>query len=961
MAVTSRADAASGARARSGSAAGGVAADRLADIPALGPADVLDALGTSARGLDAAQVAARRERTGANVLPAVRGRSVAAELGAQFANMFAIVLIVAAGLTFLAYLLGKPRDVSNLELGFGILAVVLLNAGIGFAQEHAAERTAQALQAMVPARARVIRDGAQTEIDATGLVPGDLVALDAGDAISADCRLIDAHDLLVEMSALTGESRPTPRIADAVDQSAIADARNCVFMGTSVVNGTGRAVVIATGLTTEFGRIYRLTSEQKQEDSPLQREVTVMARRVALVAIATGLILFGIRSIASGSVTGSFVFALGVMVALVPEGLPATMSVSLAVAVRRMARRHALIKRLTAVEALGSTTVICTDKTGTLTKAEMTVQEVWESGVSHAVTGVGYAPDGEVSDAGSAAAVLRAGGLCCDARLLAPEDDRRLGWRVLGDTTEGAILAAAPKAGLDLAAEEQRAPRVAAFPFDADRKLMSTIHQRAPGEYEANVKGSPQAVLDRCADVRWAGRTVGLDEALRTQVAQANDRMAGQGLRVLAVARRDVPSAHPSREQAERDLTLLGLVAMSDPPRPEVVDAVVACRRAGIRIYMITGDYGLTAEAIARRVGIVGSGPARVLNGTDLDTMTEPDLIAALGTGEQVLFARARPEHKMRVVAALQDRGEVVAVTGDGVNDAPALKRASIGVAMGEGGTDVARAAAVMILLDDSFASIAAAVELGRTVYRNIRKFLIYLFSHNLAELAPILVAVFVGFPLVPLTALQVLAIDLGSDVMPALALGTERTEPGTMAVPPRPAGEHLFNWRLVRRFAFLGSIQSAGVVFAFFWTIHQAGLPFSAFTASNPVYREALTMTQAGIVVSQFFNSFAVRTDEQSVFRIGVFSNRALVLAGLFGIGFVSCISYVPVLQTVFNTAPLSAGDWLLLVVLGAILLVAEETRKAIVRWRHARRRLDRADRPLAAAASTDHAGGER
>jgi Ca2+-transporting ATPase len=961
MAVTSHADAASGARGRSGSAAGAVAADHLADVPALDPADVLAELGTSARGLDAAEVAARRERAGSNVLPAVRSRSVVAELGAQFANMFAVVLMVAAGLTFLAYLLGKPRDSSNLELGFGILAVVLLNAGIGFIQEHAAERTAQALQAMVPARARVIRGGEQTEIDAAELVPGDLVALDAGDAISADCRLIDAHDLLVEMSALTGESRPTPRIADAVDQTAIADARNCVFMGTSVVNGTGRAVVIATGLATEFGRIYRLTSEQKQEDSPLQREVTVMARRVALVAIATGLALFAIRSIASGSAADSFVFALGVMVALVPEGLPATMSVSLAVAVRRMARRQALIKRLTAVEALGSTTVICTDKTGTLTKAEMTVQEVWESGVSHAVTGVGYAPDGAVTEPGSAAWVLRAGGLCCDARLLAPEEDRRLGWRVLGDTTEGAILAAAAKAGLDLAAEERNAPRVAAFPFDADRKLMSTIHQRGPGEYEANVKGSPQAVLDRCVDVRWSGRTVGLDEELRRQVAEANDRMAGQGLRVLAVARRDVPTAHPAREQAERDLTLLGLVAMSDPPRPEVVDAVTACRRAGIRIYMITGDYGLTAEAIARRVGIVGPGPARVLNGADLDTMTEPDLIAALGTGEQVLFARARPEHKMRVVTALQDRGEVVAVTGDGVNDAPALKRASIGVAMGEGGTDVARAASVMILLDDSFASIAAAVELGRTVYRNIRKFLIYLFSHNLAELAPILVAVFVGFPLVPLTALQVLAIDLGSDVMPALALGTERTEPGTMAVPPRPAGEHLFNLRLVSRFSFLGSIQSAGVVFAFFWTIHKTGLPFSAITASNPVYREALTMTQAGIVVSQFFNSFAVRTDEQSVFTIGVFSNRALVLAGLFGIGLMSCISYVPALQTVFHTAPLSVGDWLLLVILGAILLAAEESRKAIVRWRHSRRRPDRADRPPTAGASTDHAGGER
>ena len=476
---------------------------------------------------------------------------------------------------------------------------------------------------------------------------------------------------------------------------------------------------------------------------------------------------------------------------------------------------------------------------------------------------------------------------------------------------------------------------------------MSTVHRLSDGSYEACVKGSPQAVLERCAAVRWLGQDVPLDETLRKRVTSANDAMAADGLRVLAVARRDLATGHPSGAEAERELTLLGLVAMSDPPRPEVVDAVAACRRAGIRIYMITGDYGLTAEAIARRVGIVGDGAVRIVNGPDLDAMSDEQLAGVALESEQLLFARAKPEHKMRVVAALEDRGEVVAVTGDGVNDAPALKRASIGVSMGEGGTDVARAASVMILLDDSFASIVAAVELGRTVYQNIRKFLIYLFSHNLAELAPILVAVFVGFPLVPLSALQVLAIDLGSDVMPALALGTERTEPGTMSRPPRPPGEHLFNWAVVRRFCFLGSIQSAGVVAAFFWRIDSAHLPFSAFTAANPIYREALTMTQAGIVVSQFFNSFAVRTEEQSILRVGVFSNKPLVFAGLFGIFFVACISYVPALQSVFNTAPLSVIDWLVLIAFGALLLIAEETRKALLRSRHGAARRQTCPRP--------------
>ncbi|MFZ0171540.1 MAG: cation-transporting P-type ATPase [Acidimicrobiales bacterium] len=905
-------------------------------MPTLQPQQVFAELKSSPRGLSAGEAEARRAQVGANKLPEAHHRSVLAEFGSQFSNMFAVVLMVAAAITFLAYVLSLPRQAANLELAIGILGVVVLNATIGFVQEHAAERTAEALQAMVPSTARVIRDGELTEIAAIDLVPGDLVVLDAGDAISADCRLIEVHDLLVEMAALTGESRPTPRISEALPETQAADARNCVFMGTSVVNGGGRAVVFATGLATEFGRIYQLTAEMPQEQSPLQREVTVMARRVAAVAIAAGASLFALRALVSHSVVGSFVFALGVMVALVPEGLPATMSVSLAVAVRRMARHNALIKRLTAVEALGSTTVICTDKTGTLTKAEMTVQTIWESGHLHGVTGVGYAPEGEVEGAGRVAELLRVGGLCSDARLLPPDPVRRLGWRVLGDTTEGAILVAVGKAGIDPAAEEARTPRIATFPFDADRKLMSTVHQLADGSLEACVKGSPQALLERCVAVRWDGKDETLDERSRGQIVAANDEMAAQGLRVLAVGRRQLAGGHPTVSDAENDLTLLGLVAMSDPPRPEVTDAVTACRQAGIRIYMITGDYGLTAEAIARRVGIVGAGTVRILSGSDLDGMSDDELADATLETEQLLFARARPEHKMRIVGALQDRGEVVAVTGDGVNDAPALKRASIGVSMGEGGTDVARAASVMILLDDSFASIATAVELGRTVYANIRKFLIYLFSHNLAELAPILAAVFVGFPLVPLSALQVLAIDLGSDVMPALALGTERSEPGTMSRPPRPSNEHLFNWGVVRRFCFLGSIQSAGVVAAFFWRIHTAHLPFSAFTRTNPTYREALTMTQAGIVISQFFNSFAVRTDEQSVRRVGVFSNKPLVLAGFFGLGIISCISYVPALESVFDTAPLRLSDWLILIAMGAVLLVAEETRKALRRRRH-------------------------
>lgn len=629
----------------------------------------------------------------------------------------------------------------------------------------------------------------------------------------------------------------------------------------------------------------------------------------------------------------TFVFSLGVMVALVPEGLPATLSVSLAIGVRRMARRRALVKQLLAVEALGSTSVVCTDKTGTLTQAEMTVVRLWANGVPHAVTGVGYAPVGEVADAAPVRELLRAAALCSNARLVPPAG--RDGWRVLGDTTEGALLVVAMKAGVDPTAEEARTPRVAEHPFDSTRKLMSTVHRDLGGDYLAYVKGAPLELLARCDAVHRDGGRKPLTDGDRAEIATAADGMAGQGLRVLAVARRRVAGPHPPLGDVESGLTFLGLAGMYDPPRPEVRDAVDACRRAGIRIVMVTGDHPLTAEAVARRVGIVREQAPSVVTGTQLDTLDDGALDALLAGSAELLLCRVSPEHKMRVVTALQRRGEVVAVTGDGANDAPALKHADIGVAMGASGTDVAREAAVMVLLDDSFASITTAVGLGRSVYRNIRKFLIYLFSHNIAELVPILAATFAGFPLVPITAVQILAIDLGSDVLPALALGAEPMEHDVMDSPPRPRRERLFSTAVMGRILFLGGIQALGVCAVFFWHIHASGIPYADFTKSDPVYREAITMVQAGIVVSQFFNTLAVRTDRQSVFRAGLFTNPWLLAAGCFGIGLMAAISYAPPLRAIFNTAPLAAADWAVLAAFGALLLAAEEARKWVLRRR--------------------------
>jgi Ca2+-transporting ATPase len=884
---------------------------------------VYEVVGSSPRGLTTAQAATRLVDHGRNELPRLAERSLISRFLGQFTDLFAVVLLVAASFTLSAYLLSEPKEVGYLQLTVAILAVVVLNALIGFGQEYMAERTAEALREMVPHRARVVRDGERVEVPAAELVVGDVVVLEAGDAVSADCRVVEAHELAVNNVVLTGESDPAGRTADPVSaRVARLEARNLVWMGTTVAAGTGKAVVTGVGEATEFGRIYRLTAHTTPDRSPLQQQIAAMARRVASAAFALGVLLFAVRLPAGDPLVETFIFALGVMVACVPEGLPATMSVAMAIGVRRMARRQALVRKLTAVETLGSTTVICTDKTGTLTKAEMTVQQIWAAGQTHHVTGLGYAPDGTVADPEPVRELLRVAGLCSDARLLPPDGEH--GWRVLGDTTEGALLVAAAKAGLDLETERDAAPRVGEFPFDSTRKLMTTLHTR-DGRTWAYVKGAPQELLARCTDI---------GAQTRQEVLAANDTMAGSALRVLAVAVREVHSGQTSQAEVESGLTLLGLVGMLDPPRLEVLDAVNACHRAGIRVIMVTGDYALTAEAIARRVGILTEpGPPRTVTGTDLDATTDDALRVLLARPGDVLFARVKPEHKMRVVAALKDLGEVVAVTGDGANDAPALKRADIGVAMGASGTDVAREAAVMVLLDDSFASIAKAVELGRSVYANIRKFLVYVFSSNVGELVPILVATFAGFPFVPINAMQILAIDLGSDVLPALALGAEPPEPGIMNQPPRTRRERLFSAALVRRFLFLGGLQAIGSTAVFFWHLYAAGIPFAELTFDHPVYREALTMTQAAIVVGQIAVGFAVRGDRLSVFRLGLLSNRAYVGAQLVGITLVCAISYLPPLQAIFHTAPLSIADWALVIAFGSLVLVGDEVRKLLAR----------------------------
>ncbi len=927
-------------------------------IWSLAQGEVFDHLHTSPRGLTEDEAYKRLQQYGKNVLPAKVGRPIIYRFFDQFTTLFAIMLEVAALLVFVAAMLssGAARQ-DNINVTIAIIGVVILNATIGFFQEYRAEKATEALQKLVPQNAKVIRDGEVTIVAAADLVPGDLLVLEEGDSISADARLIRQYEMSTNNIALTGESDAVRKTADPIveEDLAVINMPNLVFMGTSVAAGTGQALVFSTGLGTEFGKIFKLTAGVAEEKSPLQREIDVMARTVSIIALVCGVALFVMAlTIFKFGAVPALLFALGVMVALVPEGLPATLSVALAIGVQRMAKVHALIKKLSGVETLGSTNVICTDKTGTLTKAEMTVKEIYEAGGTVEVTGAGYEPVGEFVLGDTALAkdearrrlesLLRAMSFANDAKVLAPSDDK--GWRVVGDPTEGCLLVAAQKTGFDLTDELIERPKIYELPFESVRKRMSVVHVEGDGQ-RAYVKGAPSETIPRCTRAILDGRVVPMTDELRDQIVAQNDEMSRQALRVLAVAERDLPGelTDYTPDSVETDLTFLGLVGMIDPPRPEVTEAVEQALTAGIRIIMVTGDYGLTAEAIARRIGIVrGDKHVRVITGVDLAEMSSDDLKAELAKDQDVIFARVAPEHKMEVVSALKETGQIVAVTGDGVNDAPALKKADIGVAMGLSGTDVSREAAVMILLDDSFASIIHAVEQGRGVYANVKKMVTYIFSHNMAELFPFVFSALAGVGLVPLGALQVLAIDLGSDVLPGLALGTEHPEPGVMKQPPRARGDRLLSRATLRRVVFIGAIQSVFAVTGFLYVLLSHGWTWGDGTwmdPSNPhysVYREAITMTQAAIVMCQVANGFGCRTERESLFKIGLFSNPWLVYSEIVGIAIMAAISYVPFLQDIFKTGPLTWGDWLFLVVAAVTLFFAEEARKWFLRRKAAR-----------------------
>lgn len=909
-------------------------------------------LGTGETGLSQEEAKKRQEEFGKNILAEPKKKSVILVFLSNFIHLMALLLWVSGIIAFIA---DMP------ELGIAIWLVNIINGVFSFSQERQADEATEALKNMLPAYARVIRNNEEVKILAEDLVVGDIILLQEGDKVSADARLIETSDLQIEQSALTGESNPIRKSKDPILVEGLtkSEMTNLVFAGTNVSEGNGKAIVTEIGMDTEFGKIAYLTQNLEEEESPLDKELERLTKQISIIAISVG-ILFFLTSLffVKESLAGSFIFALGMIVAFIPEGLLPTVTLSLARAVQRMSKKNALVKKLSAVETLGSTSVICTDKTGTLTQNEMTVSNLWTVEKEYEVTGVGYAAVGEVVDGDKKVVgkendnlnlLLSGAALCSNARLL-PPDEESANYTVLGDPTEACLGVVAEKAGLNMDEIKKDYPRIRELPFESRRKRMATIHElpegKAVDEFSriAYIKGAPKEIVEISSKYYLNGEEYDIDSEISKKIMEANDSYARNGLRVLAVAYRKLGKKngrHPAVseykvENVEEDLVFVGLVVMADPPRPEVAEAVRQCREAGIRVVMITGDYGLTAESIAKRIGIVEKENPKVLSGVELEKISDEELKEYLK--DEVIFARVAPEQKLRVVSNLQEMDEIVAVTGDGVNDSPALKKANIGVAMGIAGTDVAKEAADMILTDDNFASIVHAIEEGRAVYNNIRKFLVYIFNSNMAEAVPsIFFLLSKGAIPLPLTVMQILTIDLGTDMLPALGLGTEKPEEGIMQRPPRDQKEPLLNKKIIgKAFFWYGLLASVAAMASYFFVNYRNGWPsISLAGATDPVYIKATTMTLGAIIFCQIGAVFNCRTEKQSVFKRGLFSNKQINIGIIFEIILMIALVYVGPLQKVFHTGPLNVTDWLFLCIWPPIILGIEEFRKYISRKR--------------------------
>jgi sodium/potassium-transporting ATPase subunit alpha len=863
-------------------------------IQAISHDEVFSTLLSTPQGITTEEATRRRGEYGLNEIHEAHGRPMIVRLASQFTHFLALLLWFAAALCFLSEYLHPGEGL--LRLGIAILAVIFINAIFTFIQEYRTEKALEELRKMLPFRVAAIRNGAELEIDAAEIVPGDLVLLREGDKVPADARVVESSRLTVNNSLLTGES-DSRTLTDAPCEGELLESVNLVFAGTLVVSGSGKAVVYATGMASEFGKIAQITGKVVEEVSPLHIEITRLSRIVAIIAVVCGACFFLIGSLVGRGFWDNFLFAIGIIIATVPEGLLPTVTLSLAMGSKRMARRNALVKNLNAVAALGSVDLICTDKTGTLTQNLMTVKTYWS-------------PDDKAPMAYTVAQL-------CNNVTVTPEG-------VKGDPTETALY----NYGIEQGAVTGE--RLGETPFDADRKRMATLH-RIDGKLFALVKGAGESVMPICTSLIRAGTNIPIDSATATELSNQLQSMASEGLRVIALAFRELAEL-PTGEIPEEGLVFAGFMGLLDPPRPEVPQALKECRSAGIKVIMITGDAGPTAAAIARDIGLIMGDPV-IIEGRDCADMPEEKLREELKK-ENLIFARMSPQNKMLVVSLLIEEGHRVAVTGDGVNDAPALKKAHVGIAMGLTGTSVAREAADIVLLDDNFASIVHAIEEGRAVFENIRNFITYIFASNVAELIPYIGYILFGIPL-PLAIMQILAVDLGTDMLPALALGSEKPSPDIMQRPPRPKDEHLLTRGvLMRSFLYLGMWEAVAGMSAYFYVMYSGDWIWAQPMAhTSTLYLQATTACLAGIIATQIANVFACRSPNVSIFTLGIFSNR-LVLAGVASeVLLAAFIIYTPLGNSLFACSPIGANVWLLLIPFAIMLLVFDETRKYFVR----------------------------
>jgi len=869
------------------------------------------------KGLSSDEAKERFEKYGPNELREKKRITLFQMFLNQFKDFLVVILIAA---TVVSALLGEITD------AVVILAIVVLNATLGVIQESKAEKALESLKKLASPMAKVIRDGKSIEIPASQLVPGDLVLLEAGNFVPADLRLVETVNLKIEEAALTGESVPVEKKAEVVlrEDINLGDRINLAFMGSLVTYGRGKGIVVATGMETEIGIIAGMLEEYEEEATPLQRNLEQFGKILGIVSLGICAVIFVLGLIRGIPVFEMFMTSVSLAVAAIPEGLPAVVTIVLALGMHRMIRKNAVIRKLPAVETLGAATIICSDKTGTLTQNQMTVVEFFAKGRRYKVSGEGYKPFGDilyqdqkvdVSDDDVLKKLFTASALCNDAELYNEEGK----WGILGDPTEGALVVLAKKAGFSKEELNTLYPREFEIPFDSDRKRMTTIH-KVEGRYQAFVKGAPDVILSLCNYILLDEGVLPLNEEMKEQILEENRAMASKALRVLAVAYRrlDILPETISSEEVEKDLIFIGLLGMFDPPRPEVIEAVRVCKEAGIKPVMITGDHKDTAVAIASEIGILRPG-GRVLTGAELSKMTDEELETIVEDVD--VYARVSPEHKMKIVKALKNRGHVVSMTGDGVNDAPALKRADIGVAMGITGTDVAKQSSDMILMDDNFASIVSAVKEGRIIFSNIRKFVFYLLSCNFGEILVIFTGMLLNLPVI-LKPIQLLWLNLVTDSFPALALGMEAGERDIMKIPPRSPKEGIINREMKWNMTVQSPIIAAATLFSFI-------VGFKIYKDENVARTFAFTT----LITSELLRAYAARSERYSVFSIGFFSNRFMVLSTLISFILLLAAIYVPFLRPIFYTVSLTFMDWLYVGGLALVPFAAAEIGKVAVR----------------------------